>query len=171
MDPVKYPINSFEIYFISMMLSLIGYIGGSYLTYKPYDLDKLLHRGKYADRPEPPKEKWTIRNVFSKLIGITPEYTRGDRFIAYLVFGYSIVYNIIIIFIGIIIWNSFSPWPSHWWTIKFLITSLIVPGIVAAVSTVWFLIGGIRDIRQLFIDLADRVEDPNDNGQVLNKKE
>ena len=167
MDPVKYPINSFEIYFISMMLSLIGYIGGSYLTYKPYNLDKLLHRGKYADAPEPPKEKWTIRNMFSKLIGITPEYTRGDRFIAYLVFGYSIVYSIIIVFLGIVIWNSFSPWPSHWWTVKFLITSLIVPGVVAVVSTTWFLIGGVRDIRQLFIDLANRVEDPNDNGQVL----
>ena len=109
--------------------------------------------------------------MFSKLIGITPEYTRGDRFIAYLVFGYSIVYSIIIIFLGVVIWNSFSPWPNHWWTVNFLITSLIVPGIVGIVSTIWFLIGGIRDIRQLFIDLADRVEDPNDNGQVFHEKE
>ena len=65
MDPVKFPINSFEIYFISMVLSVGGYIVGSYLTYKPYDLDKLLHRGVYADAPEPPKERWTLRNVFS----------------------------------------------------------------------------------------------------------
>ena len=42
---------------------------------------------------------------------------------------------------------------------------------VAVISTVWFLIGGIRDIRRLFIDLANRVEDPNDNGQVLHEKE
>ena len=171
MDPIKFPINSFEIYFISMVLSLIGYIGGSYLTYKPYDLDKLLHRGKYADGPEPVKEKWTFRNFFSKIIGITPEYTRGDRFIAYLVFGYSIVYSILIIFLAIVIWNVISPWPDHWWTVKFFITSLLIPGIVGIISTVWFLIGGIHDLRQLFIDLGNRVEDPDDNGQVLNKKE
>ena len=170
MDPVKYPINSYEIYFISMLLSLVGYIAGSYLTYKPYNLDKLLHRGKYADGPEPPKEKWTIRNVFRKLIGITPEYTRFDRFLAYSVFGYSIIYSVLIVFLGIVIWNTFSPWPKQWWTYKFLITALIIPGIIGVISTVWFLIGGIHDIRQLFIDLAKRVEDPNDNGQVLEQE-
>lgn len=94
MDPVKFPINSFEIFFISMVLSLGGYIVGSYLTYKPYNLDKLLHRGIYADAPAPPKEHWTFRNVFSKLIGITDEYTRGDKIIAYSVFGYSFVYQL-----------------------------------------------------------------------------
>ncbi|MBO4631075.1 MAG: sodium:panthothenate symporter [Lentisphaeria bacterium] len=167
MNPVKYPVNSYEIYFISMMLSLIGYIGGSLLTYKPYDLDKLLHRGEYAVGPEPVREKWTIRNILSKLIGITPEYTRGDRFIAYFVFSYSIVYGILIAFLAIVIWNVFSPWPDHWWTVKFFITMLLIPGIAGIISTVWFLIGGIHDLRQLFIDLKKRVEDANDNGQIL----
>ena len=46
MDPVKFPIYSYEILFISMMLAIIGYIVLSLLTYRPYDLDKLLHRGE-----------------------------------------------------------------------------------------------------------------------------
>ena len=170
MNPVKYPINSYEIYFISMMLSLIGYIGGSLLTYKPYDLDKLLHRGKYADGPEPVREKWTFRNVLGKLIGITPEYTLGDKIIAYSVFGYSIVYGILIAFLGIVVWNVFYPWPDHWWTVKFFITMLLIPGIAGIISTVWFLIGGIHDFRQLFIDLKKRVEDASDNGQIFEDK-
>ena len=168
MDPVKFPINSFEIYFISMVLSVGGYIVGSYLTYKPYDLDKLLHRGTYADAPEPPKERWTLRNVFSRIIGITKEYTLGDKIIAYSVFGYSIVYQIGVVFLSIVVWNAIYPWPHEWWTIKFFITALVIPGIVGIISTVWFLIGGIRDARQLFIDLEKRVEDPDDNGQILN---
>lgn len=168
MDPVKFPINSFEIYFISMILSVGGYVIGSYLTYKPYDLDKLLHRGKYADGPEPVKEKWTLRNIFSKIIGITPEYTRGDRIIAYSVFFYSVVYSVGIIFFGIVIWNAIWPWPHSWWTVKFFITTLLIPGIVGVISTVWFMIGGSLDAIQLFRDLKKRVEDPNDNGQILN---
>lgn len=168
MDPVKFPINSFEIYFISMILSVGGYVIGSYLTYKPYDLDKLLHRGKYADGPEPVKEKWTLRNIFSKIIGITPEYTRGDRIIAYSVFFYSVVYSVGIIFFGIVIWNAIWPWPHSWWTVKFFITTLLIPGIVGVISTVWFMIGGSIDAIQLFRDLKKRVEDPNDNGQILN---
>ena len=173
MNPVKFPINSFEVYFISMVLSIGGYIVGSYLTYKPYNLDKLLHRGAYADSPEPPKERWTFRNIFSRIIGITSEYTLGDKIIAYSVFGYSIVYQIGVVFVMIVVWNAISPWPHEWWTVKFFITSLIVPGIVGIISTVWFLIGGIRDTRRLFIDLEKRVEDPNDNGQVFaeSKKE
>lgn len=167
MDPVKFPINSFEIYFISMILSVGGYVIGSYLTYKPYDLDKLLHRGKYADGPEPVKEKWTLRNIFSKIIGITPEYTRGDRIIAYSVFFYSVVYGVGIIFFGIVIWNAIWPWPHSWWTVKFFITTLLIPGIVGVISTIWFMIGGSLDAIQLFRDLKKRVEDPNDNGQIL----
>ena len=168
-DPVKFPINSFEIYFISMILSVAGYVIASYLTYKPYNLDKLLHRGEYADGPVPVKERWTIRNVFGKLIGITPEYTTGDKWIAYSVFGYSVVYSVVIIFFAIVVWNAISPWPNEWWTVKFFITTLLVPGFVGVVSTVWFFIGGLRDARQLFIDLEKRVEDPDDNGQILKK--
>ena len=103
------------------------------------------------------------------MIGITPEYTRGDKIIAYSVFGYSIVYQIGVVFLSIVVWNAIYPWPHEWWTIKFFITALVIPGIVGIISTVWFLIGGIRDARQLFIDLEKRVEDPDDNGQILNQ--
>jgi Na+/proline symporter len=166
MNPVKFPINSYEIYFISMILSVTGYVGGSYLTYKPYNLDKLLHRGEYADGPKDISEPWTLRNIFSKIIGITPEYTKGDRIIAYSVFCYSFVYGVIMVFVAIVIWNAFWRWPNSWWTVKFYITSLLVPAIIGIISTVWFMWGGIKDSRQLFIDLENRVEDPDDNGQV-----
>ena len=167
MSPVKFPINSYEIYFISMLLSIGGYVIGSMITYKPYDLDKLLHRGKYADQPAPPRMEWTFRNVFAKLIGITSEYTLGDKIIAYSVFIYSIGYHFILVFCGIMIWNVFYRWPDQWWTVKFFITSLVMPGIVAIISTVWFMWGGIRDSRQLLIDLEKRKANAEDNGQVL----
>ena len=167
MDPVKFPINSYEVYFISMMLSVGGYVAGSYLTYKPYNLDKLLHRGKYADKPMPPPMPWTLRNIFIKLIGVTPECTRGDKIIIYSVFGYSLVYGFGFTFIGVVVWNLFYRWPENWWTMNFFITALLVPGIVAAISTVWFIWGGIRDMKQLFIDLEKRKVDASDNGQVF----
>ena len=47
-----------------------------------------------------------------------------------------------------------------------LIVFLLVPGAVAAVSAVWFTIGGVIDLRQLFIDLKKRVSNPLDNGRV-----
>lgn len=167
MDAIKYPINSKEIFFIAMLFSLAMYWIVSLLTCrKPFNLEKMLHRGEYADEQsiKPPAVK---RSIFSRLIGITPEYSRGDKIIAYSVFSYTFVYRFIFTFIVVAVWNVFSPWKPAWWDKYFLITSLIVPGIVAAISSVWFLIGGIVDLRRLFIDLGNRREiDESDNGQV-----
>lgn len=169
MDKVKFPINSFEIYFISMVLALGGYILVSFLTYKPYNLDKLLHRGKYSDNPDavPVKENWTFGRVIRRMVGITPDYTKVDRIIAWSVFFYSFVWSFVILTGGVVLWNAVSPWPHEWWTIKFFITTLLIPGIIGIVSTIWFLLGGIHDILDLFKSLERRNIDPNDNGQVM----
>ena len=173
MDPIKFPINSFEIWGISMFLAIASYIIGSLLTYKPYDLDKLLHRGKYQISGEEKvlvREKWTWKNIAGKLVGITCEYTTGDKVIAWSVFGYAIVYQVILGFVVIVIWNFFDPWDQLWWDWRFYISTLLIPGIVGAISTVWFMIGGIIDSKRLFRDLADRASDSNDNGQVFSEE-
>ena len=168
MDPIKFPINSMEIYFITMMLCILIYCLVSWITYRgPFNLDRMLHRGIYSiDGEKNIKTAWTFRNVFSKLIGITPEYTRGDRIIAWSVFLYSFGYQFILTFLLVVLYNAVSPWPMKWWGYYFLVVSLIVPGIVAAISTVWFSIGGAIDLRRLFIDLKNRKDNPLDDGRV-----
>lgn len=167
-DPVKFPVNSYEIYFLSMMFGIAAYVIGSLLTYrKPYDLDRMLHRGKYSDGESfENTTPWTWRNVVGKLIGIDDEYTKGDKVIAWSVFGYSIVYQFLLAFVGVLVWNWISPWPAEWWSMYFFITVIIVGIIVGAVSTVWFMVGGIIDMRRLFKDLSKRVDNPLDDGWV-----
>ena len=168
MNAVQFPINSFEFYFITMLLTLFLYIVVSFATSKkPFNLERMLHRGKYSlDEKRDLKIKWTVRTVFSNLIGITPEYTKGDRIIAYAIFAYSFVYAFLIMFVLVALWNLISPWPIEWWGTYFLIASVIVPGVTAAVTAVWFTIGGIVDMRQLFIDLKKRKDNPLDDGRV-----
>lgn len=168
MSAVKFPINSYEMYFMAMISGITAYVLGSLITQRePYNLDRLLHRGKY-DVANEYKEpfKWTVGNAVKKLVGITPEYTRGDRIITWSVFGYAIVYKFGLCFVGVLIWNMFSPWSSEAWSQYFFITSLLVTGALGIVSTFWFLIGGFIDIRKLFRDLGARIDDPLDNGMV-----
>ncbi|WP_269522144.1 sodium:solute symporter family protein [Coraliomargarita parva] len=168
MDAVKFPINSYELYFMAMVSGILAFVLGSALTQrKPFNLDRLLHRGKY-DLAHEYKEpfKWSPRNAFKKLIGITPEYTLGDRIIAWSVFGYAIVYKFGFCFVGVFVWNLFTPWKLDWWSNYFFVTSLVVTAILGVISTVWFLIGGIVDVRKLFRDLAARIDNPLDNGMV-----
>lgn len=168
MDPVKFPINSYELYFISMGVGVAAYVIGSLASYKkPYNLDRLLHRGIYdVEGHNKEKTPWNIRTVWGKLIGITPEYSRGDKIIAWSVVGYAIIYKFGLCFLGVLIWNLISPWPAEWWSTYFFFTSLVVTSIIGVVSTFWFLIGGVVDTRRLFKDLAARIDNPLDNGQV-----
>ena len=127
----------------------------------------MLHRGIYDTEGKASlKTPWTIKNVFGKLIGITPEYTLGDKIIAWSVFIYCFIYQIGICFVAVLLWNIISPWPEIWWSHYFYITCILVSAIIGVVSTFWFLIGGVIDMRRLFRDLKTRKENHLDNGMV-----
>ena len=162
------PINSYEWYFITMMTTLVLYIVVSFATLKePFNLDRMLHRGKYSlDGERQIKSAWTFRNVFNKLIGITPEYTTGDKVIAWSYFVYSFIYRFGLTFIMVVVWNALTPWTINHWSWYFLITTLVVPGAMAAVTAVWFGIGGIKDLIQMFRDLESRTINVLDDGRV-----
>lgn len=171
MNPIKFPVNSIEISFIAMMLGIVGYLLGSLITYRePFNLDRLLHRGKYHPDGEQPVvvEKLSVGSfIYRRMIGITPEYTRGDRLIAWSVFLWSIVYGFGIMFCGVLIWNKFSPWPVQRWGVYYYITTIVASLLVGCVSTVWFMWGGFRDMVAMFRDLAARVANPLDDGRVV----
>ncbi|MBP5542710.1 MAG: sodium:panthothenate symporter [Kiritimatiellae bacterium] len=170
----KFFMNSPEIYGISMALSVIAYYTGSWIALKmgwarPFNLDKLLHRGEYADAPPAATDSNRKPSILSRIVGIDDEYTLGDKIIAWSVFFYTIVYRFLIAFVLVVSWNMASPWPKAWWGKYYYVTDLIVPMIVGCISTVWFLWGGIRDGIRLFKDLDARVIDADDNGFVRNE--
>ena len=169
MDAVKCPVNAIEFNFFLSVLCVVLYLGVSRLTCrKPFNLDRMLHRGKYGlGEKREIKQKWTLRTVFSNLIGITPEYTRGDKAIAWGVFLYSFVYGFGLAFVGVVIWNVFQPWPVEWWSWYFVIQFFVIPCLLACVTTVWFGVGGFFGLKQLFRDLAARKETNDlDDGRV-----
>ncbi|MBO4619990.1 MAG: hypothetical protein J5654_07755 [Victivallales bacterium] len=175
MDPQKFPINSTEIYFITMMVSLVLYFVGSGLTHLiwkpgPFNLDRMLHRGKYNDEGKPvEKFDWSPKAIWAKVIGITPEYTKGDRAIAYSVFFYSFVYGFGLSFIGVLLLNAFKIWQPDWWKYYFFVVFILEPCIIGIISTFWFSIGGFFDLKNLFRDLRNRKNINNlDDGRVNN---
>ena len=168
MDPVKFPINSIESQFITVLCGITAYVIGSLLTNRaPYNLERMLHRGQYnTDGRVQVKERFTWKTLARFFIGITPECTRGDKILIWSVFLFSIVYRFGICFVLVVVWNLIRPWPNQWWSHYFYVTSLLVGAVIGVISTVWFLIGGAIDTRRLFRDLANRVDDPLDDGRV-----
>ena len=168
MNPEKCPINSYEYFFMAMAVSTIIYVVVSKLTCKePFNLERMLHRGKYATEGEKNiKTPWTLKTIWSKMVGITPEYSKADKIITWSVFSYSFFYGFCLMFLGVIIWNSFYKWPDSWWANFFYFKFLLIPGIAAFVTSIWFTIGGIHDMICMFRDLKARVANPLDNGMV-----
>lgn len=170
MNPVKFPINSVELLFIAMIISCSAYTIGSLLTKKEsFNLEKMLHRGIYDDRPQESKfAPAKRRSIMSRFVSITPEYTRGDKIIAWSAFVWSLVWGFGITFIMVIVWNAITPWSIKWWTNWLLLTSVIVPVMVALVVACWFSIGAFCDLRRFFRDLSARGElDETDDGRVV----
>ena len=172
MTRLKCPINSYEFYLFSMLLSLIVYVVVSKLTCKePFNLERMLHRGEYAIEGEEKKtfnlkENFNIKRFFSIFVGITPQHTRGDKIIVWSVFTYTFIYKFLFFFIGVVIWNAISPWPLEWWGKYFFIVFLLVPGISGLITAVWFTIGSSRDLYLMFRELEARTDNPLDNGMV-----
>ena len=168
MDELVSPINPIEWSFFATMVSIITYVVVSWITYKhPFNLERMLHRGKYATEGEKVLQSaWTLKSVWGKLIGITPEYSKGDKAITWGVFAYTYGYKFFLCFVLVVILNAVNPWQIEWWSTYFLVTSLVVPGIMAAITSVWFAWGGTRDLILCFKDLKNRVANPLDNGMV-----
>lgn len=168
MDPFKCPINSYESTFLIMMFTLVIYVAVSFLTLKePFNLDRMLHRGEYnIDHTFKTATNWNLHHLLRLFAGITPMHTAGDKFISWALVIYSYVYLFLGCFVTVAVWNAISPWPKSWWSNYFLIVFLIVPSIMAAITAVWFAIGGVVDMRRLFYDLKHRDADVLDNGMV-----
>ncbi len=166
--PDKFPVNSQEIFFVAMLIGIVLYVIVSLLTCREaFNMERMLHRGKYRrEGEEIVREKLTLKRAFLKLLGITSQYTKGDKALAWSVFIYSMGWAFGS-FVALLIWNAVSPWPDTWWADWFKIYNLVVPGIIAVVSTVWFTIGGTLDLRRLFKRLAEKEDHILDDGRVI----
>ena len=158
----KFPVNSVEVGVITQVFTLLVYVGVSLATCRePFNMDRLLHRGAYADEREKAREAARVP-LLQRILGIDGNYTRGDKALAWSVFLYSFGWGFCVCFLGNIAWHVLGakgvlpPQPESWWGVWFFIGSLCIACLVGIVSTVWFGICSSRDLIRLFRDLEAR---------------
>jgi SSS family solute:Na+ symporter len=167
-SPNKFPVNGQYMYFWAMVLAIALYVIVSLLTCKKdFNMDKMLHRGKYALSDDKIKTEFAKRWTWGSIIGIDRNFTAGDKAISVSVFSWTMFWWVV--FVIITIWNMFSPWPISWWGTYWHYYAIIIPLIVGVITTVWFVCGGIHDLRELYRDLKVYKSDVHDDGTVSNK--
>lgn len=171
----KFFMNGQEINFLAMVVAITGYVGVSLLTCREkFNMERMLHRGAYrrADETMPIPEvvaarKKGILAVLKALSGIDQNFSKGDRILSWSVLIYSLGYQFLLTFVGILVWNLIWPWPAEWWTVKFFITGIIIASLIGVVSTVWFSIGTSIDLVRMFRRLKEREVNLADDGRVV----
>jgi len=169
--PDKCPLNP-------QILAVISYAGAgllfvivSLLTCRTeFNMDKLLHRGAYAvaELESPGKKNHRRRSLWQKLVGVTDEYTRGDRIIATGTAIWTIVWKIAAVVI--IVWNlAFWRWSDKTWCRWSFFQWVFCEGVFGLIATAWFTVGGIRDIIDLFRTIRTLKPDNTDNGMIANE--
>ncbi len=168
----KFPFNGVQISFFAMLVAVTVYVTVSLLTCREkFHLDRMLHRGKYADMipalgEQPEVVAPTIKKFsWGKLIGFDEQYSRGDKVIAGSLFVWSLLFASMFL-IGTL-WNFIDPWPTSRWSAFWHVVGIGIPAVITLVTSVWFTFGGIRDIRKLFQKLAEHRVNPLDDGFVV----
>lgn len=163
----KFFINGQWFWLLSMVGAFATYVIVSLLTREDdFNLDKLLNRGKYEIKDEhqivdeTPVKGW-------KVIGITKEFTGIDKFIY--VVTYTWILSWVFVFIGGTIYYftvgmSDKDWMDFWYAYLWIQVGISI------VITIWFGIGGFRDIVKMLKRLATLKRDDTDDGSVIQRE-
>jgi SSS family solute:Na+ symporter len=165
-SPNKFPVNGQVMYFWTMVTSILLYIIVSLLTCrKDFNMEKMLHRGQYAIADDQVNTINTKKNSWRSLIGIDQNFTRGDKAISISVFSWTMFWWVV--FVIVTVWNLISPWSLNWWSVYWKYYAIIIPLVIGMVTTVWFVWGGVLDLKHLFKNLKVYKPDDNDDGTVV----
>ncbi len=155
--------------FIAGISAISAYVAVSLYDWKvlnkpAFNLDRFLHRGKYSIAGEHGGE---ITRPPTGLRAFLPskEFSLWDKF---LYLG-AVVWSVSALMLGgitaiVYVINggiSIEYWMNFW---KYLVYVFAVLGVI---TTVWFLIGGLRDIKHLFAKLGSMERDDADDGRVI----
>lgn len=157
-------INGIWFTLLSMVGALSSYYIVSILSRKQdFNLDKLLHRGKYTIEGEhqifeaEPVKGW-------KVLGIGKEFSKGDKLIYIATYAY--IFSWVVLFIvGTIYYFTVGLDDAGW--MKFWYIYLWIQVVVSIIITIWFAIGGFSDIKKMLKDLATMKRDHRDAGFVV----
>ncbi len=163
-DP-DFPVNGQVFWGLAMGASSVVYVLVSLLGPRNRDaanMDLLLHRGAYTVAGEQTAGAGPVSRGM-KLLFFTEEFTRGDKLLYVLTYTWVLGWFVVFV-VGTIINLTRDVSDAAW--ITFWKVSTILQFAVAAVVTVWFTLGGARDLGRMMRHLRGQARNQADDGVV-----
>ncbi|MBK7188783.1 MAG: hypothetical protein IPH86_08940 [bacterium] len=165
--------NGQQVWGWSMWVCALVYVavslGQQLVKRRVFDLDRLLHRGKWAVAGEFEGTGQAVSRGW-RAIGITDEFGRRDKFLYVMTWSWNLAWMVVFA-VGTIFFLSrrltdggWSGYDTQW--LRFWHTRFWIEIVVSSLVMIWFTIGGVRDVRRMLRDLRDRKRDDSDDGYV-----
>jgi len=186
----KCPLNGREQTLVIIIICSLGYIIVSLLTSKkPFDLDMMLHRGKYRiksddvieDPAAPPDSAFdpgagvlsnspaspalAKRSWLSRFLNIDRHFTRRDKVLTYATFWWNMLWQVVSVVI--LLWViAFGRLSANWWFNYRMIVGVGVALVLSVPTTIWFTVGVTHDLIDLLKTLRSSRRSDADDGTV-----
>lgn len=158
-----FPFNGQQMYFFAIVAAVSVYATISFIQNRDFDLDRVLHRGKWK-KLVPEDERFHAKpKVGLAALGPGPDFTRRDRFILWLTLGIQGFFFVSAV--GIAVTYLIAPFPDHVWFTIWRVY-IIVWVVKAIISFTWLLIGGSFDLRATLKMLRTAQRNQLDDGTV-----
>jgi solute:Na+ symporter, SSS family len=165
----NFPLNSMWLSFITMLTSVVLYVVISLLgKQNKFNLDQMLHRGKYADQ-ESEKIIVNASPGFLARLGITNDLNFKDKLVYLGCLGWTLSWFVVFV-VGTIYAVFYEKFTDGQW-LRFWYVWIFISLGASIVVTVWYGIGGYKDLLDLFRRLKARKIDEKDDGVVRADKQ
>jgi len=152
--------------FVAMVAATAVYATIAFVRPADFDLDRMLHRGKYrvSDDEEELAIEADQRRSFWEKIGIDRNFTGWDRAVTWITLSWPIAGTLLFAAVTPFLLGDGAPTDAGWllfWRWYTYFTLAVGTSVV-----IWFSIGGFRDLRRMYALLAQRRADARDDGSV-----
>ena len=161
-------INGQMFWGLAMAASSLVYISVSLITgrRKTFDMDKMLHRGKYLIR-----EEYTVVDAAPvkgwKVLGMGREFTRSDKVIYVATYAWTASWVVVFV-VGTVLNLTGGVDAGSW--MHFWKTYVMIYLVVSIFVIVWFSAGGIINLKEMIRTLRVMKRDHADTGFVMKDK-
>ncbi len=166
-----FPFNGQQLSLFVCLIALALYVGVSLATggrSRPFNLERMLHRGVYAMDPHEHEVKSPPARGWQAAFGMGAEFSRGDKVFAVL-YAATTALQCLVFLVVTVLHLVFHAIPEGFWSgfWRFYVLYLLVLSVPAVF---WFAAGGLRDMGDLLRLLQTKPRDAADDGRVTEEE-
>ena len=156
--------NGAVLSFFASIAAICVYFIVSLLDNKPaFNMDKMLHRGQYVIANAPSESAVKPVMGIKRIIGINRDFNLRDRMIYIATIAWTAL--LVFIFIFGVVYNFYVEVEDKSW-VAFWKYYIIVSLVMSVVTTVWFAVGGLSNLVDMFKMLGRTKRDETDDGHI-----